>query len=119
MKTHRLMLVGHCPTKKNAKHAWKGRVIIDPAIKAQVQVLEWRARSIWGARKPLPSAIVHARFFVRDGRADLDGKYTTIQDVLVKAGVLANDSIARIKRVSMAAEYDENERVEIRLREVA
>jgi Holliday junction resolvase RusA-like endonuclease len=98
--------------------SWGGRVVINREIKAQVELLEWRAREKWTGREPIAKARVAAKFFVRDGRGDLDGKYTTLQDVLVNAGVLRNDSIARLKGFSCEAEIDPNERVEVEITEL-
>jgi hypothetical protein len=118
--TQVIEICGHCPTKKNGKKAWNGRVITDPEIRAFVQALEWRAVAAWGGRAPLEKAVVRMKFHVRDGRADADGKYTTMQDVLVKAKILRNDSIARVRRGTFAAEITGgDEWTEIRLREVA
>lgn len=106
-----LTLLGHVATKKNGKAAFNGRVVQTRAKKADLDSLILQARQQWGGRPPMETACISAAFFVRDGRSDLDGKYTTLQDVLVKAGVLRNDSIARVKSFGACAKIDPNERV--------
>jgi len=97
-------ITGHVPCKKNGKHSWKGRVVIDPAARSAADWLTLQLRSWWGSREPLEKVQrIEAVFNVRDGRSDLDGKYTTIQDCLVAAGVLANDSIARVPQFACGA----------------
>lgn len=100
--THQLTFRGHVPSKKNSKRAWKGRVMIDPEIQVIVRGLEMQARFAW-KREPIERASIRAVFYVRDGCCDLDGKFTTLQDVLVKGGVIVNDSIARVPRTSQEA----------------
>lgn len=101
---HTATITGHVPCKKNGKHSWKGRVVIDPKARAEVDALTWQLRAWWGGRDPIDRVEkIEASFLVRSGRSDLDGKYTTIQDCLVDAGVLANDSISRIPAFSCRA----------------
>jgi hypothetical protein len=100
--THQLTFQGHVPSKKNGKKAWGGRVIIDPEIQAIVSGLNLQAQAMW-KRAPVERASLRAVFYVRDGRCDLDGKFTTIQDVLVQCRVIVNDSIARVPRTSQEA----------------
>jgi hypothetical protein len=99
MTLHRILLAGHVPTKKNGKRAWAGRVVIDPAVRGHIDALVYQARGIWRARPPIEKArMIRAIFGVRDGRGDLDGKWTTLLDCLVRARVIRNDSIARLPR---------------------
>lgn len=103
-------------SKKNGKRSFRGRVIIDPNVQREIRSHELVARAAWGGRAPLERAKISAVFYVRDGRGDLDGKWTTAQDVLVKAGVLRNDSIARLDHVILRAVVTNgDEAVEIRL----
>jgi Holliday junction resolvase RusA-like endonuclease len=116
---HVIELRGHVPTKKNGKRSFQGRVVTNPEVVGDLRALTLQARLKWGARPPVQKAALKATFYVRDGRGDLDGKFTTIQDVLVKARVLRNDSIARIRRTEQEAFFDENERTVIEIREAA
>ena len=100
-----ITLLGHCPTKKNAyMRSRNGRMYRRADIAAAIDALTLQAQSQWRC-EPLAEATVRAKFYVRDGRGDLDGKLTTVLDILVKAGVIRNDSIARLKdiRASVAA----------------
>ena len=91
---------------------------MDPAIAGYIKALEWEARMAWGDRPAIEHpAAIRATFFVRDGRADLDSKYTSIQDVLVKARVIRNDSIARVRKFSCEAHIDAHERVQVEIDE--
>jgi hypothetical protein len=90
-----LVLFGKVPSKKNSRGMGKGRVFVKDEDKAVIDSLIWQARTIWsGAPAIKPS--IEACFVVRDGRSDMDNKWTTVQDCLVKAGVLKNDSIAQL-----------------------
>jgi hypothetical protein len=100
--THQLKFHGHVPSKKNGKHAWGGRVIIDREIHEIVNGLKLQAQAMW-KRAPVERASLRAVFYVRNGKCDLDGKFTTIQDVLVQSDVIVNDSIARVPRTSQEA----------------
>lgn len=97
-------ITGHVPAKKNGKHSYKGRVVIDAKARAEANWLTCQLRRWWG-RKPALEAVsnIDIDFHVRSGRADLDGKYTTVQDCLVEAGVLVNDSIARVPEFGCCA----------------
>ena len=118
-RLHEIVLDGHCPTKKNNYRIANRGLRVEDETKAYIDWLLIQARRQWIGRKPIESATIKARFYVRDGRADLDGKFTTVQDVLVKAGVLRNDSIARLRRIEAEAIIDADECVQIEIREAA
>ena len=94
--THRLTIKGHVPSKKNL---WKrrrgGGLYIASADAKELESLLWQVKGQW-SWGPLHRPSIYARFFVLDGRSDLDNKWTAVQDVLVAAGVLTNDSIASL-----------------------
>src|SRR5579884_1408623 len=92
-----LTLVGPVPAKKNRWHRGKnGAVYFDrKGIEAEIDSLLLQAQSQW-RRDPAKRPAIIATFYVRDGRGDLDNKYTTIQDVLVKAGVLKADNVKHL-----------------------
>lgn len=115
-------IAGHVPAKKNGKHAWKGRVVIDPAARSEADWLTLQLRRWWGRREPIGFVNrLGCLCSVRDGRSDLDGKFTTIQDCLVEAGVLVNDSIARVPLIwcgSNRTKGEETAEIEIVTEEV-
>ena len=97
-----LELRGPVPAKKNRLRVSRRRGHYADGVKAALDSLRLQAQSAWRGREPLESVFcIDVVFLVRDGRADADGKYTTVQDVLVKAGVLRNDSIARVPAFSV------------------
>ena len=117
--THTLTLLGGVPCKKNGYKPFGRRVVIDPAIRSEIAFLTLQVRGQWH-KAPVERAEVRARFHVRNGRADLDGKLTTLLDCLVQGGALRNDSIARLKVLSAEAVIDpEGESVEVEIEEAA
>lgn len=103
-RTVRLVIPGDVPGKKNMLRIGKGRMFRDGAVAAQIDALTWRIKERWGSEKPMQRARVTAYFYVLDGRGDIDNKYTTLQDCLVRAGVIKGDTIARIPGFSAQAE---------------
>lgn len=108
---HTIHIKGHVPSKKNN---WKprkgGGQYCSKADDMGPLLLQVRAQ--W-KRDPLPSATVKAVFVVRDLRGDLDNKYTTLQDLLVKGGVIKNDNIKRIASFSVDAVVGDEESVTV------
>jgi hypothetical protein len=98
-----LRVQGHLATKKNGKMAWGGKVVTTRISKAETDSFVLQLRSQWHAEPLEDVRFLKATFTVRDGRGDLDGKYSTLQDLLVKARVIRNDSIARIRSFSAEA----------------
>jgi hypothetical protein len=99
----KLLIRGHIATKKNGKMSWGGKVVTTRISKRELDALILQVKSQWRSEPLEETKHLHAKFYVRDGRGDLDGKYTTLQDVLVKAGVIRNDSIARLRAFSAEA----------------
>lgn len=100
---YKLRLVGHVPSKKNLYRRRRGGGMYKTReTNALLAPLLLQIRAAW-KRPPLKSASVHAFFNVLDGRADLDNKFTCLQDLLVSGGVLENDNIARIRHISARA----------------
>jgi len=96
---HTLVLLGHMPSKKNnlRPRFGKGRGLMNSReVTAIIQGFEIQARAAWRGKPTIERAKISATFCVPNGFGDLDGKYTTLQDVLVKAGVIRNDTIARV-----------------------
>lgn len=92
-------LPGIVPTKKNGKHSWRGRVVIDPDKKKVLGDFELLARSRWRGRPALTQAEVKMLFYVSHERADLDGGQTSLLDILKQAGVIVNDSMKHVRRI--------------------
>lgn len=100
---YRLFLRGHVPGKKNAwKRSAKGGMHLPSSVRSEIDSLVLQARAQW-KREPLEAAAISASFYVKDGARDLDNAYTCIQDVLVKAGVIRNDTIKRVAAFSACA----------------
>ena len=99
-----LELRGAVPSKKNRlRVSRKGGRYAD-GVRGALDSLRLQAQAAWRGQEPLERvSCIDVVFLVRDGRADADGKYTAVQDVLVKAGVLRNDSIARVPAFSVRA----------------
>lgn len=101
-----IMIRGHIGTKKNGKVAMGGYVVTTRVSKQELAGLIFQARSEF-KKLGLPTfeklKDLRYRFYVRDGRSDVDGKIGTLQDCLVQGGVVRNDSIARIPRFSAEA----------------
>ena len=116
-----LTLLGHVPAKKNEwKRAGRGGIYFDrDATKPEIDSLTLQARKQW-RRDPAHEPSIMATFYVRDGRGDLDNKYTTVQDCLVKAGVLRSDNVKHLPGpIGFRGVVDKNERTVIELLEVA
>lgn len=92
----RLMLHGHCPSKKSLyRVTLSRRLMIREDAKAQIESLTLQAMLQWGQRGPVEHPNMTIRFFVTTARQDEDGMWITIVDILQNAGVLVNDNIAR------------------------
>ena len=91
----RLVLYGHCPSKKNMwERREAGRMVLPKEVKEQIDTLTTQALFGWKYPGPVESPDITVRFFVAAKRQDQDGMYTTILDCLQAAGVLVNDNIA-------------------------
>ena len=118
-----ITLEGHIPSKKNSYSLGKnGGMFKNKELLAALSSLEWQAKAQYralGRFSPIeyPRSI-SATFYVADGRSDLDNKYVALQDVLVSAGVIVNDSIARVRRIEAVAivTSDKRERTEIEIK---
>ena len=98
-----LQLQGPVPSKKNAWRRGGGNVYLPAKVQADIDALIWQAKAqrpkldlsdIAGKR-----VRVDAHFFVPREHKDLDNVFTTLLDVLQKAGVLENDKLVRAFRV--------------------
>lgn len=114
----KIVLNGSVPPKKNSRNILvrKGRVINVPSSR----YAQWEADCLWQAKgiKPVTGAPValQATFYVADNRQrDLDNMLASIQDLLVKAGVLSSDSWQTLNPITIncAGVDRSNPRVEI------
>lgn len=88
-----LVLVGSVPSKKNNRSHTGARAHYDKETAAAIETLIDQARLQWRRRPALDSPEMHFTVFCVNARQDIDGILTTLLDVLVKAGVLFDDSI--------------------------
>ena len=70
-----------------------GGMFRNSAVVAQIDSLTLQAKATWQGRDALVCQPISALFYVTDQRSDIDNKWTTVLDCLVKAGVLKNDNI--------------------------
>ena len=95
----RLVLKGPVPSKKNDRSIGYRRgkltMFIDKDQQAALDALVWQAKAQWKGMARLVHPDISIRFHVSNRRQDRDNMATTLLDVLVKAGVLANDNIAQ------------------------
>jgi Holliday junction resolvase RusA-like endonuclease len=100
-----LVIEGPVPTKKNnLRRSKNGGMFIDRRSADAIAPLLMQAKAKWAGKATLDRvSSIRAAFYVKTRRQDLDGMYTTLQDVLVKAGVLRNDNLTVITDVQMAA----------------
>lgn len=97
-----MTLQGKVPSKKNNyRYSAKGGYI-PRETSSLLNALELQVRSQW-KRDTLESAVIGATFYVKDGVSDLDNKLTSMIDILVKAKVVRNDNIKRVRRISAEA----------------
>lgn len=113
---HSIAIKGRVPAKKNNWRPRKGGGIYC-SVDHDLDPLLFQVQSQW-KRKPLERAIVSAVFTVPNGKADLDNMYTTLQDLLVKGGVIRNDSIARVAAFSAKAVVGKVAGVRVEIAEV-
>lgn len=111
--TSRLLLRGHCPSKKNLWRRGKtGRMFLDADVKQAIDILTAQARAQW-PDAPVTHPDIRIQFFIRDQRPDRDNKLTTVLDCLRDAGVIHNDNIAKFNGtlILLPAVIDPDERV--------
>jgi Holliday junction resolvase RusA-like endonuclease len=96
---HRIDIPGHVPAKKNLlrprSNPTRGHSFYyDPETKARLEEINDTVAAYWAGRPPLVNPTVVYVFWTITGRSDRDNKQTTVQDALVKGGVLKDDCIA-------------------------
>ena len=116
---NQIVLIGHCPSKKNLWRRGRGqKAYLDRSSQAEIDSLVLQARSAW-KRAPLSHPSLDVHIYTRSRRQDRDNIVTTMLDVLVKAGVLVGDNIARFNGMLRVhpAKVDPNERIVIEIQE--
>lgn len=112
----KLVLKGHVPAKKNLwKRGRGGRVYLNREAQDQIDYLTLQAQQKWSGKQPLTHPNFTVQFYARDQRGDRDNKFSTVLDLLQKAGVLVNDNIKQCNGTMtlLPAVVDKNERTVI------
>lgn len=117
----KIVLLGSTPSKKNSRNLFVrgGRIVNIPSKRHK----EWEDSALLqlGAYKGQAEGKVTIayQFYVKDNRArDLDNMIASVNDVLVKAGLLADDSWQCLAIGAADAEIDKtNPRVELFIEE--
>jgi len=87
---------GYVPSKKNNYSRGKsGNVFIDDEMRQQLDSLEWQLRRQWGRRLPALHPKLTFRLITGNDGRDRDNWAQTLQDCMVRAGVLADDNIRK------------------------
>jgi Holliday junction resolvase RusA-like endonuclease len=116
LKVLTFTIYGHVPGKKNAyAQTASGRRYKPKDIAKQINDLVIQIKSFTGNIEPLIRPRISTMFYCRDLRPDLDGKYVTLQDCLVTAGILRQDNLKYVDNFSVRGEVDKDERVIVRL----
>lgn len=98
-----LHIRGHIPAKKNTWRPKPGGVYQRKDVRAEMDGVILQIKSQWKCAPLEETAFLKLAFTVPNGKSDLDNRATTVIDCLVKAGVVKNDSIARINSFSAEA----------------
>lgn len=121
-----IVILGQVPSQKNSKSIVYNKATGKPFIMSNknvkawqndtdIQLLKYRIKEPLNTRQEI--SII---FYVKDKRRrDLDNMLTTIQDSLVRSGVLEDDSWQYLKIGTIDAELDkDNPRAEIKLKSI-
>ncbi len=114
-----IIITGQTPSKKNAK-----RIVTNPKTKKPFIISskihnEWEKSALWQLKgiKPLENYPVSMTciFYLKDKRRrDLSNMVQSVEDVLVKAGILQDDSWNLLSRVVLECRgVDPQPRVEV------
>lgn len=121
-----ITILGQTPAQKNSKSIAYNKGTGKPFIMSNQNVKAWQNAAdvqllYYRIKEPLQERQeLSIKFFVKDKRRrDLDNMLTTIQDSLVRAGILQDDSWQFIRIGLIDAEIDkENPRAEITLKPI-
>jgi Holliday junction resolvase RusA-like endonuclease len=100
MNQHTLLIEGHVPSKKNEYAIrrypnGKNSFYIPADVKADLDAIQYQMAKQWGKRPTLvhPNVVFH--LYAKTSRSDRDNRVQTLIDCMVKAGVIADDNIAK------------------------
>lgn len=121
-----ITILGQTPAQKNSKSIAYNRATKKPFIMSNQNVKGWQNDAAmqllrYRIKEPLQGRQeLSIMFYVKDKRRrDLDNMLTTIQDALVKGGILEDDSWQYIRIGRIDAEIDkENPRAEITIKNI-
>ncbi len=121
-----ITILGQTPSQKNAKTIAYNRRTGKPFPMSKQNVKDWQEYAALQLRLISPKKPLEGRqsisimFYLKDRRRrDIDNMLTTIQDALVKAGILRDDSWLNLKVGNLDATLDPNKpRAEIKLTRV-
>lgn len=121
-----ITLQGQVPSQKNSKTIAYNRATRKPFIMSNQNVKDWQNIAALQLRQYQINEPLKGRqelsimFYVKDNRRrDLDNMLTTVQDALVKAGILEDDSWKYLKIGYIDAQLDTvNPRAEIILENI-
>lgn len=121
-----LTILGQTPAQKNSKSIAINRATGKPFIMSNQNVKTWQNTAAiqllrYRIKEPLQGKQeLSIMFYVKDNRRrDLDNMLTTIQDALVKAGILEDDSWKSLKIGEIDATLDKaNPRAVITIKSV-
>lgn len=117
----KITLLGETPSKKNSRNLFirNGRIINIPSQRHQVWETDVLSQLKAYRGQPAGKVAVIYQFYVKDnGKRDLDNMIASVNDVLVKAHLLADDSWQCLSIGAADAEIDRaNPRVEVEIEE--
>lgn len=121
MKKQRIIIEGQVPAQKNSKKMSfnNGR----PVLYTSKNVKDWQESAAWQLRssQSYPGKVrLGYVFFVKDNRRrDLDNMIATVNDALVKAGIIEDDDWKHLSiGYAIGKLHKENPRVEVSVEEV-
>lgn len=116
-------IYGQVPAQKNNKSIAYNRATHKPFIMSNQNVKNWQTEAAYQLKPlrpltPISKSCLSITFYVKDKRRrDLDNMLSTVQDALVKAGIIEDDSWQYLTIGSLTAEIDtKNPRAKITLK---
>jgi len=120
---YRITIDGPIPGKKGHRGAFGSRIFTRPAVAQRLKELEAAVFLEWfdcrTSPAPLECVDVEVHFTVKNLKSDLDGKLTTLLDVLKNVGVIVDDNSKRVVGFQVTRTLDRGceERADITLLE--
>lgn len=114
-----ITILGVVPSLKNNKQLFINRRTGKHFITSSQKTKDWNTDALLQLRGIAPitqyPVVMYATFYVKDNRRrDIDNMLSSCLDIIVKAGILEDDSWQFIPRIVATAELDKtNPRVEI------